>query len=435
MSHIIWNKRYETMPEKRKAELQLEKLKRMVRRIYDKVPFYKKAMDEAGVKPRDIHKLSDINKLPFTTKDDLAANYPFGMFASPMKDIVRIHSSSGTTGKPKVGAYTKEDIRLWAELMARTFTCAGVTRKDVIQNAYGYGLFTGGLGAHYGAERIGATVIPISGGNTKRQILVMQDFGSTVLCSTPSYALHLFEAAEEAGVDIRQLDLRVGVFGAEMWSEKMREQIESKTGITAIDIYGLTELIGPGVASECLEKNHLHVFDDHFIPEVIDPETLEPLPPGEKGELVFTNVSRKAFPILRYRTRDITALHPEPCPCGRTHVRMERVTGRSDDMLIVRGVNVYPSQIESVIMGIQGVEPHYQIVVDRQKSMDTLEIWLEVSEQLFSDEIRELEKLEARIRQELESVLLIGTKIKLVEPKTIQRSEGKAVRIVDKRNI
>jgi phenylacetate-CoA ligase len=435
MSHIIWNKRYETMPENRKKELQLERLKRMVRRIYDKVPFYKKAFDDEGVKPRDIRKLSDLSKLPFTTKDDLAANYPFGMFATPMKNVVRIHSSSGTTGKPKVGAYTKEDIRLWAELMARTFTCAGVTRKDIIQNAYGYGLFTGGLGAHYGGERIGATVVPISGGNTKRQILVMQDFGATVLCATPSYALHLFEAAEEMGVDIRELDMRVGVFGAEMWSEAMREQIESKTGITAIDIYGLTELMGPGVASECLEKNHLHIFDDHFIPEIIDPETLEPLPAGEKGELVFTNLSRKAFPILRYRTRDITCLHDEPCPCGRTHVRMERVTGRSDDMLIVRGVNVYPSQIESVIMGIQGVEPHYQIVVDRQKSMDTLEIRLEVSEQLFSDEIRELEKLEARIRRELESVLLIGTKITLVEPKTIQRSEGKAVRIVDKRNI
>ena len=435
MSHIIWNKRYETMPDSRKKELQLEKLKRMVRRIYDKVPFYTKALDEAGVKPRDIRKLSDLSKLPFTTKDDLAANYPFGMFATPLKNIVRIHMSSGTTGKPKVGAYTAEDIRLWAELMARTFTCAGVTRKDLIQNAYGYGLFTGGLGAHYGGERIGATVIPISGGNTKRQIMIMQDFGTTTLCSTPSYALHLLESAEEMGVDIRDLKMRVGVFGAEMWSETMRTQIESKTGITAIDIYGLTELIGPGVASECLEKNHLHIFDDHFIPEIIDPETLEPLPPGEKGELVFTNISRKAFPILRYRTRDITSLHDEACPCGRTHIRMERVTGRSDDMLIVRGVNVYPSQIESVIMGIEGVEPHYQIVVDRQKSMDTLEIHLEVSESVFSDEIKELEKLEKKIQSELDSVLNIASTIKLVEPKTIQRSEGKAVRIVDKRNI
>ena len=423
------------MPKGRKQELQLERLRRLVKRLYANVPLYKEKFDEIGVKPRDIKKLSDIKKLPFTTKDDLAANYPLGMLAKPLKDIVRLHMSSGTTGKPKVAGYTPEDIKLWAELMARTFTCAGVTRKDIIQNAYGYGLFTGGLGAHYGGERVGATVIPISGGNTKRQLMIMQDFGSTVLCSTPSYSLHLFEAAEEAGIDIRDLDLRVGVFGAEMWSENMREQIESRTGITAIDIYGLTEMIGPGVGSECLERNHLHIFDDHFLPEIIDPETEEPLPPGEKGELVFTTLTKRGFPLLRYRTRDITRIHDKKCPCGRTHVRMERVTGRSDDMLIIRGVNVYPSQVESVLMGFEGVEPHYQIVVDRAKTMDTLEIWIEVSESIFSDEVKVLENLEKKIKAELDSVLQISTRLKLVEPRTIARSQGKAQRIVDKRDI
>ena len=424
------------MPPKRKKELQLERLQRVARRVYANVPHYKRAFDEAGVKPKDIKSLKDLKKLPFTTKDDLAVNYPTGMLARPLKDIVRLHMSSGTTGKPKVAGYTAEDIRTWAEVMARTFTCAGLTSKDIIQNAYGYGLFTGGLGAHYGGERIGATVIPISGGNTKRQILIMQDFGSTALCATPSYSIHLFETLEQMGIDIRtDLKLKTGIFGAEMWSENMRETIESKTGINAIDIYGLTELIGPGVASECMEKNHLHIFDDHFLPEIIDPETCESLPAGEKGELVFTSLTKRGFPIIRYRTRDITRLHDEPCKCGRTHVRMERVTGRSDDMLIIRGVNVYPSQVEAVLMSVEGVEPHYQIIVDREHAMDSLEIHVEVSEQVFSDEIKGLEKLEKRLHDELESVLLISAKLKLVEPKTIQRSEGKAVRIVDKRNI
>ena len=435
MAHKIFNKRFECMSESKKKELQLERLRKVVKHVYENVPHYKEKYDAAGFRPRDLKKLSDITKIPFTTKEHLAANYPFGMFAVPMKNVIRIHSSSGTTGKPKVAGYTKNDIKTWAELMARTFTCAGVGKNDVVQNAYGYGLFTGGLGAHYGAERVGATVIPISGGNTKRQILVMQDFGTTVLCSTPSYSLFIAEVLAESGIDIASLKLRVGVFGAEMWSESMRTEIESKLNIDAIDIYGLTEMIGPGVASECLEKNHLHIFDDHFYPEIIDPETQEPLPYGERGELVFTTLTKEAFPVIRYRTRDITCLHPEKCSCGRTLVRMERVTGRSDDMLIIRGVNVYPSMIESVLVRIDGVEPHYQIIVDREKAMDNLEIRVEVSEKIFSDEIKGLEAMEKKIRAELESALGIAAKLKLVEPKTIQRSEGKAVRIVDKRNI
>jgi phenylacetate-CoA ligase len=435
MATLIWDKKYECMGPKKKKELQLERLQDLCKRVYKNVPHYRKAFDKAGVKPRDIKTLEDIAKLPFTTKDDLAANYPFGMFAVPKKDIVRIHSSSGTTGKPKVVGYTRGDIKMWSEVMARTFTCGGATNKDVFQIAYGYGLFTGGLGAHYGAERIGATVVPISGGNTKRQLLVMTDFGSTVMCSTPSYFLHLAEAAIEAGLDFKKLKLRTGFFGAEMWSEKMRVEIDKKTKINPVDIYGLTEIIGPGVASECLEKNNLHVFDDHFYVEVINPDTLQPVEPGQKGELVFTTITKQGFPVVRYRTRDISALHPEPCKCGRTSVRIERVMGRTDDMLIIRGVNVYPSQIEAVIIGIEGVEPHYQIFVDRQRAMDTLEIWIEVSENVFSDEIKGLESLERKLRRELESVLGIGAKVKLVEPKSIQRSEGKAVRIVDKRNI
>ncbi len=435
MAAIIWDRENECLTESKRKELQLEKLKLLVTKLYEKVPHYRKSFDAAGVKPGDLNRLEDLAKFPFTTKEDLAANYPFGMLAEPMEKIVRVHASSGTTGKPKVAGYTKNDIKMWAEVMARTFTCAGLTSSDIIQNAYGYGLFTGGLGAHYGGERLGATVIPISGGNTKRQLLIMQDFGSTALCATPSYALLLFEKAAEAGVDIDKLKVHTGIFGAEMWSEAMRREIEKKTGINAIDIYGLTEIIGPGVASECLEKKYLHVFDDHFLPEIIDPETLEPVATGEEGELVFTTLDKEGFPLLRYRTRDITSLHPGECACGRTSVRMERVKGRSDDMLIIRGVNVYPSQVESLLVAIDDVEPHYQIVVDRQKSMDTLEIWVEVSEKIFSDEIKGLETLERKIKSELDSALLISTKIKLVEPKTIKRSEGKAVRIVDKRNI
>jgi len=432
---LIWNKKYECMPDSRKKELQLERLQRLVKRVYENVPFYKKSMDAAGVKPSHIKKLKDISKLPFTTKDDLAANYPFGMFAVPMKDVIRIHSSSGTTGKPKVAGYTRHDIGVWAETTARTLVCGNTTKKDIVQNAYGYGLFTGGLGMHYGTEKIGATVVPISGGNTKRQILVMKDFGTTKLCSTPSYCLMLTEAIREEGIDPNDLKLNCAFLGAEPWTRELRDQIEKNVHIDCIDIYGLTEVIGPGVSSECLQKSGLHIFDDHFYPEIIDPVTEEPLPDGESGELVFTTLTKEAFPVIRYRTRDISRLIPGKCACGRTHVRMQRLTGRTDDMLIVRGVNVYPSQIESILVTIPGVEPHYQILVDRKGAMDVLEIWVEVSENVFTDEIKGLETLEKHIKKDLESALLISVKLKLVEPKSIQRFEGKAQRIIDRRTV
>jgi phenylacetate-CoA ligase len=399
------------------------------------VPLYKRLFDEKGIKPEDIRSLNDLQHLPFTTKTDFRDNYPFGMFAVPMDEVVRIHASSGTTGKPTVVGYTQEDIDLWAELIARTLGCVNATSKDVVQVAYGYGLFTGGLGVHYGAEKLKAAVIPISGGNTKRQLMLMQDFGATILACTPSYALHIAEFAEEIGIDTSTLKLRAGVFGAEPWSEQMRQEIQKKLNIDAIDIYGLSEVLGPGVASECLERKGLHVFDDHFIPEVIDPETGEVLPPGENGELVFTSLSKRALPIIRYRTRDITMLIDEPCACGRTHVRIARIAGRTDDMLIIRGVNVFPSQIESVIFEIADVEPHYQIVVDRRDHLDEMEVWVEVSEKVFSDEVRRLEELQNTIRSRLNIVLGINVTVKLVEPKSIQRSEGKAKRVIDKREL
>jgi len=349
---------------------------------------------------------------------------------------VRIHASSGTTGKPTVVGYTRRDINTWAELMARSLAAAGAHKNDIIHNAYGYGLFTGGLGVHYGAEKLGASVIPISGGNSKRQIVIMQDFGSTVLTCTPSYALSLAETAEEMGVDFKKLKLKVGIFGAEPWSEKMRDDIERKLNIQAIDIYGLSEVMGPGVSIECLEaKRGLHVFEDHFIPEIIDPKNGEVLPYGQKGELVFTTITKEAFPLIRYRTRDISVLYAEPCKCGRTHVRMERVSGRSDDMLIIRGVNVFPSQIESVLMNIEGVEPHYLLIVDRQGALDTLEVHVEVNEKVFSDEVKNLQSLGRRIEKDIKDLLGVNAGVKLVEPKTIQRSEGKAQRVIDKRKI
>ncbi|MGA1865218.1 MAG: phenylacetate--CoA ligase family protein [bacterium] len=433
---MIWDDEFETLPQEAMQAVQLKRLQQVVQRVYNTVPFYKRVFNQAGVKPNDIKSLKDLSKLPFTIKDDLRENYPFGMFSVPMSEVVRIHASSGTTGKPTVVGYTKRDINTWAELMARTLSCGGVTKGDIVQNAYGYGLFTGGLGAHYGAERIGASVIPMSGGNTKKQIMIMQDFGSTVLTSTPSYALFLAETAEEMGIDFKALKLRVGIFGAEPWSDNMRKEIEEKLSISAIDIYGLSEVIGPGVASECEEaKSGLHVFEDHFIPEIINPQTGEVLPYGEKGELVFTCITKEAFPLIRYRTRDISALHPEPCRCGRTLVRMDRVSGRSDDMLIIRGVNVFPSQIESVIMDIEGLEPHYMIIVDREGSLDTLEVQIEVNEKLFSDEIKTLEAMEKRIEKDIKEMLGVTARVKLVEPKSIERSMGKAKRVIDKRKI
>ncbi len=433
---MIYNIEFETLPREALEAIQLRRLKNTVERVYATVPFYKRKFDEAGVKPEDIKSLDDLRRLPFTTKQDLRDNYPFGLFAVPMENVVRIHASSGTTGKPTVVGYTARDIDTWSELMARALAAAGATRGDIIHNAYGYGLFTGGLGVHYGAEKLGASVIPISGGNTKRQIMIMRDFGATVLTCTPSYALYLAEVAKEMGVDPKTLKLKAGLFGAEPWSEKMRDEIEEALDLTALDIYGLSEIIGPGVSVECLEaKKGLHIFEDHFIPEIIDPETGEPLPYGETGELVITTITKEAFPVIRYRTRDITSLNPEPCVCGRTHIRMNRVTGRTDDMLIIRGVNVFPSQIESVLMEIEEVEPHYQLIVDREGTLDTLTVLVEVGEQAFSDEVKKLQSLEKKIEKNIKEYLGVSAKVKLVEPKTIARSEGKAKRVIDKRKL
>jgi phenylacetate-CoA ligase len=424
----------ESMPRETLERLQFQRLKAKVGDVYERVPFYRRIFKEKGVTPDDIQSLADLTRLPFTSKLDFRDNYPFGLMAVPMEQVVRIHSSSGTTGKPIIAPYTRHDVDTWAEIMARTLTSAGTTENDVLQNAYGYGLFTGGLGFHHGAELLGATVIPTSTGNTKRQILMIQDLGTTVITCTPSYAITLHEAAREMGVDLRDTTLRLGIHGAEPWSEKMREDIEDRLGIIAINVYGLTEVIGPGVSVECPYKCGMHIWEDHFLAEVINPETGEQLPYGEEGELVITTLTKEAQPVIRFRTRDIISLNPEPCDCGRTMVRMSRLTGRSDDMLIVRGVNVFPSQIESVLLEVEGVEPHYLIVVDRQHAFktDELEIWVEVSDEVFSDEMGKMENLEKRLRSEMDSVLGIAARIKLVEPRTIARTEGKAKRVVDR---
>jgi phenylacetate-CoA ligase len=436
MATLYWEEEIETLPRVGLESIQLRRLKNLVARVYRTVAPYRRKMEAAGVRPEDIKTLADLRKLPFTVKNDLRDNYPFGLFTVPMEDIVRVHASSGTTGKPTVVGYTQKDIETWANVMARALTCAGAHKGDMVHNAYGYGLFTGGLGAHYGVERLGATVIPVSGGNTKRQITIMKDFGSTVLLSTPSYALNLAEAMDAVGVDPASLSLRVGIFGAEPWSENMREEVERKLNLKAVDIYGLSEVMGPGVAMECLQtEKGMHVFEDHFLPEIIDPETGEVLPPGEKGELVFTTLTKEAFPIIRYRTKDISRLIYDQCDCGRTLVRMEKVTGRTDDMLIIRGVNVFPSQVEHVLMSVEGVEPHYQIMVEREGNLDTMTVNVEVSDNLFSDEVRVLENLSRKIQLEIKDLLGVTCKIKLVEPKTIQRSEGKAQRVIDKRKI
>lgn len=433
---MIYNEEYETMPREALEAIQLRRLQTTVTRVYSTVPFYKKRFDEVGVKVDDVSSLDDLRRLPFTCKDDLRDSYPFGMFTVPMDDVVRIHVSSGTTGKPTVVGYTARDIQTWSELMARTLMAGGATRGDMIHNAYGYGLFTGGLGFHYGAEKLGASVIPISGGNTKRQVMIMTDFGPTILTCTPSYALLIAEVAEEMGVDFREFNFKAGIFGAEPWSEQMREEIERKLNMKAMDIYGLSEIIGPGVSVECIEaQNGLHIFEDHFIPEIIDPDTEEVLPYGTPGELVFTTITKEAFPVIRYRTRDISVLYPEPCRCGRTIVRMGRVQGRSDDMLIIRGVNVFPSQIESVIMEIDGIEPHYQLEVDREGRLDTLTVKVEVNEKVFSDEVKNLQNMERKLEKNIKEMLSVSAQVKLVEPKSIQRSEGKAVRVIDKRKI
>lgn len=416
--------------------LQSERLRETLRRVYERVPYYRAKLDAAGVKPADIRSIEDLRLVPFTSKDDLRETYPFGMFAVPMEEVVRIHASSGTTGKSTVVGYTRQDVDLWAEVMARTLAAGGTHQGDVVQNSYGYGLFTGGLGAHYGAERIGASVIPTSGGQTQRQITIMQDFGSTVLCCTPSYAMVIGEAGKEMGVDFCRLPLRVGFLGAEPWSQTMRLEIEASLAIDALDIYGLSEIIGPGVAFECLHKTGLHVNEDHFYPEIVDPETGEPLPDGEQGELVFTSLTKEALPVLRYRTRDLSRLIPGTCACGRTLRRMERVTGRSDDMLIIRGVNVFPSQIEEVLVGIEGTTPNYLLVVDRKpRGMDELEVQVEVSPERFSDEMAKLEALSGRIERALENALGLRVAVRLVEPRSLERSMGKAKRVVDRRDL
>jgi len=416
-------------PDRLRA-LQSERLRTVVTRAYTRVPAYRRKLDQAGVKPADIRSIDDITALPFTVKDDFRDQYPFGLFAEPMDRIIRLHASSGTTGKPTVVGYTRGDIDTWAVCCARMLACGGGTPRDVLQVAYGYGLFTGGLGLHYGGEKLGAAVIPMSGGNTKKQLMLMQDFGTTLLACTPSYALQIAEVAAEEGIAIKSLKLKAGFFGAEPWTEEMRRQIERRLHIKALDIYGLSEVCGPGVAGECLVQNGLHVFEDHFFPEVIDPATGRPVPPGQPGELVFTGLTKEAIPLIRYRTRDISRLIEGTCPCGRVFRRIERLSGRTDDMLIIRGVNVFPSQIESVLMQLEDVEPNYLIVVDRTGILADIEVRVEVSERLFSDEVKQLEALRRRIAEALRSVLSLNAKVTLVEPRTIERAAGKVKRVV-----
>ena len=428
-------KEFECMPREELKKLQDERLVKQIKRVYENVECYRNRMDEAGIKPEDIKGVDDLYKLPFSYKNDLRDYYPFGLFASPMKDIVRFHASSGTTGKKIVVGYTKNDLEVWENMMARQLVALGVTKDDVVQVAFGYGLFTGGFGAHMGAEKLGCCVIPISSGNTARQIETMIDFGTTVLYATPSYAMYLAETAEQMGV-VDQLKLRIGIFGAEPWTEEMRQKIEKTFKIKAYDVYGLTEILGPGVSAECEYQAGMHVNEDHFIPEIIDPETLEVLPYGEVGELVFTTITKEGSPIIRYRTRDLCQLIAEPCKCGRTHIRMKKPQGRSDDMLIIRGVNVFPSQIEEVLLKVgDSITPNYQIIVDRVNNSDTFDILVEMSPNLFSDDVKSIENVQNRIKADLRTTLGIGPNVKLVNPNTIQRSEGKAKRVIDKRKL
>lgn len=432
---MLYDVKMETLPREELRLLQLSRLKNQCERVYANVDFFKNSFDKLGITPGDIKSLDDLQRLPFTTKQDMRDNYPFGLFAMPIDTIVRLHASSGTTGRATVVGYTQRDLDNWAELMARSLSAAGISRKDFIHNAYGYGLFTGGLGAHYGAERLGATVIPMSGGATKRQAQILRDFGATAMTCTPSYALHLYEAALEQGINIAELPLAIGVFGAEPWTDEMRAEIETKLGISACNIYGLSEVMGPGVAMECAEaKCGMHIFEDHFLPEIIDPETGEQLPAGETGELVLTTLTKEGIPLIRYRTRDITSLNYVPCKCGRTHVRMNRITGRSDDMLIIRGVNVFPQHIEGILLEA-GTSAHYQIIVDRHDNLDTLEIKVEIPEKLlFSDEVRHLQGFERKLQHTIKEFLGVTAKITLAEPNSIPRSEGKAQRVIDLRN-
>ncbi len=431
---MMWNEKIETMSRDEKKKLQSERLVTLVKRLYENVPFYKQRMDEKGVTPQDIKSIEDISKLPFMTKSDLREVYPHGLLAVKQEDIVEVHMSSGTTGKPVVMEYTRNDIDNWAEAVARALTMTGVSKNSTVQVSYGYGLFTGGFGIHHGGQKIGASVIPMSGGNTMKQLQVLQDFQPEYLACTPSYAMYLAEAATEAGI-VDKLNLKYGIFGAEPWSEAMRKEIETKLNIKALDIYGLTEISGPGVAMECEYQDMLHVADDLFYPEIINPETGEVLPFGEKGELVFTTLTKEGTPVLRYRTKDITYLSEEKCKCGRTTIRMHRLMGRTDDMLIIRGVNVFPSQIEEVLLKVEGVEPHYQLIVERKGNLDTLEVQVEMSDKLFSDSVGKLEGIAKEIERNLYATLSIHAKNTLVEPKSIPRSEGKAKRVIDKRTI
>ncbi len=428
-----WNKAAECMPLEEKKKVQSERLITTVKHVYDNVPFYRAKMDELGVKPSDIQSIDDIVKLPFTYKEDLRDNYPYGLFATPMNEIVRIHASSGTTGKQTVVGYTRKDLDTWSEVMARALVSAGMTNESFIQVSYGYGLFTGGLGIHDGSEKVGASVIPSSSGNTKRQVQIMKDFGTTMLACTPSYALFIAEVMEELGISKDELKLESGIFGAEQWTSAMRDEIERRLGILAFDIYGLSEIIGPGVSCECIHKAGLHIADDHFYPEIIDPITSEVLPIGEKGEIVFTTITKEGLPLLRYRTRDLSVLNADVCACGRTSTRMNKIMGRTDDMLIIRGVNVFPSQVESVLLEFGEAAPHYQLVVDRINNLDTLEVLVEMTDVFFSDQIKDIVATEKMIMREIEGVLGVAAKVRLVEPKSIERSEGKAKRVIDKR--
>lgn len=431
---MIWNESRECMDREELRKLQSARLVKAVDRIYHNVPFYRKKMQEVGLEPGDIKGLEDLEKLPFTTKDDLRDNYPFGLFAVPQSQIVRIHASSGTTGKATVVGYTRKDLEIWSECVARALTMAGVEKNDIIQVAYGYGLFTGGLGAHAGAEKLGATVVPMSTGNTKKLITMMKDFGATAIACTPSYLLHIAETLEEQG-EIPNIKLKTAICGAEPWTENMRLQIEEKLNISAHDIYGLSEIMGPGVACDCEYHKGLHVFEDHFLPEIVDPETLKPVAEGETGELVFTTITKEGIPLIRYRTKDLTNISYDKCECGRTIARIGRFKGRSDDMLIIRGVNVFPSQIEAALLEMGEATPHYMMIVDRINNLDTLEIQVEVDEKFFSDEIRELENLTKRIGHAIQQAIGLSAKIKLVEPKTLERSMGKAVHVIDKRKL
>ncbi|OQD58098.1 putative coenzyme F390 synthetase [Methanobrevibacter arboriphilus JCM 13429 = DSM 1125] len=432
---MIWNEEAECMSREELREIQLKKLQKIVKKAYENVPYYNKKYTKLGVFPEDIETLEDINKLPFTTKDDLREGYPFGMFAVPPKEIVEVHSSSGTTGKPVVSGYTRKDLDNWSEIMARGLNMMGIHEEDIIQNTHGYGLFTGGFGVHYGAQKIGSIVVPISTGQTRRQIEIMKDFGTTTLIFTPSYGLYLAEVAKEEGIDPKSVGLKAIGFGAEMWTEEMRKKIENDFNAPAFNIYGLTELMGPGIAVECSSQNGLHISEDYFLPEIIDPNTGKQLEEGKKGELVLTNLEREGMPIIRFRTKDITSLHYDKCECTRTFVKMDRITGRSDDMIKVKGVAIFPSQIEKALLKIDSIEPHYQIIVNRPHLMDEIEVKVEASPDIFFDEVKEMINIKKKIEDYIENEIGLRVKVSLVEPKSIPRSEGKAVRVIDKRDL